>query len=192
MYALQKLKFILDRSKTNHKVEILKQSTLKDAHLYCKLNELSGQVTGPLVEMYIKTKYNMSKNQSSSCIGDVSHHQQNIEIKVSNGGKDHYKFNYVQLRMNHLCDYLLTAYYISATNIDQYGELFVFKVPKHDMKPLILKYGGYAHGTIQKLGPITKEDLNDGTNDKEYAIRPKYGDSCWNELLPFRIDEKNI
>ena len=26
-------------------------------------------------------------------------------------------------------------------------------------------------------------------NDKEYAIRPKYGGKCWNELLQFRVQE---
>ena len=46
-----------------------------------------------------------------------------------------------------------------------------------------------AHGTIGKLGEITIEDLNDTTNQKEYALRPKYGDKCWIELLKFRIDE---
>ena len=55
------------------------------------------------------------------------------------------------------------------------------------MKHIILNHGGYAHGTIQKLGKITETDLEDPENDKEYAIRPKYGDACWEELLPFQI-----
>ena len=57
------------------------------------------------------------------------------------------------------------------------------------MKELILKYGGYAHGTIKEHGKITFEDLNDKNNKKEYAIRSKYCDKCWNELLRFRVDE---
>jgi hypothetical protein len=57
------------------------------------------------------------------------------------------------------------------------------------MKNIILKFGTYAHGTIQKLGIIKKKDLDDPTNDKEYAIRPKYGDKCWNELLSFKVNE---
>lgn len=60
---------------------------------------------------------------------------------------------------------------------------------KENVKPLILKYGGYAHGTIGELGEITIEDLNDTNNQKEYALRAKYGDKCWIELLNFRIDE---
>ena len=50
-------------------------------------------------------------------------------------------------------------------------------------------YGGYAHGTIGELGTMTIDDLNDVNNQKEYALRPKYGDKCWVELLNFRIDE---
>ena len=42
---------------------------------------------------------------------------------------------------------------------------------------------------IKKLGIITEEELENPTNNKEYAIRPKYGDKCWYELLKFRIHE---
>ena len=129
----------------------------------------------------------MIKNKSSLCNGDLRHKKTNYEIKVSNGGKEHNKFNYVQLRTNHSCEYILTAYYIHDDNIETNGELFIFKLTKKNM--IIEKYGGYAHGTIKKLGKITEEDLNDPRNNKEYAIRPKYGDKCWNELLRFRVQE---
>jgi len=184
-----KLKHILEISKINHKVEIMNQTTLKDAHMYCKIHSLSGQVAGPLIENYIKNKYGFTKNQASECIGDLQLNETNIEIKASNGGKDNNKFNFVQIRMNHICEYVLTAYYINNDNIEQLGELFIFKLKKDDIKLLIQKYGGYAHGTIKKLGIINKEDLDNPENDKEYAIRPKYGDPCWNELLKHRIDE---
>ena len=55
------------------------------------------------------------------------------------------------------------------------------------IKELLLKYG-----TVKKLGKITKEDLDDINNSKEYAIRPKYNDNCWKSLLQFRIDENSI
>ena len=186
------LKSVLDRSKINHKIDILKQETVKDAHMYCKLHQLSGQVSGPLIEYYIKQKYNMQKNSASSCTGDLCHNDANIEIKVSNGGQDNNKFNYVQLRMNHECEYLLTAYYLDYSNLDNFGELYIFKLNKSQLKTLILKYGAYAHGTIKKLGKITKEDLDDTTNDKEYSLRPKYEDKCWKELLPYRIEEITV
>jgi hypothetical protein len=184
-----KLKNILDNSKINHKKRILESSTLKDAHIYCKINNLSGQITGPLIEKYILTKNNMTKTNASNCTGDAIYNEQNYEIKVSNGGKNNDEFNFVQLRLNHNCNYILSVYYISHDNLDDLGELFIFKLTKEQMKDLILKYGTYAHGTVSKLGKITKEDINNKKNSKEYAIRPKYGDTCWKDLLNYRIDK---
>lgn len=186
--AVVKLRQVLKLSRCNHRKEILKQSNLKTAHIYCKINHLSGQVSGPLIEYYIQNKYKMTKNKSSLCIGDLQRKKINYEIKVSNGGKDNNKFNYVQLRMNHICNYLLTAYYIDDCNVKKMGELFIFKLNKLNMKKLILKFGGYAHGTVKKLGKITAKDLGN-KNNKEYAIRPTYGDKCWKELLKFRIED---
>jgi hypothetical protein len=186
-----KLKHVLDSLNINHKTEILKQHNLKDAHIYCKINKLSGQLSGPLIENYIKTKYKMIKNEPSKCIGDLNCNKTNFEIKISNGGKDK-KFNYVQLRMNHSCDYIFTSYYLNYTNLNDNGELFIFRLNKDDIKKLILKYGGYAHGTIKKLGQICKNDLDNTDNIKEYALRPKYGDKCWNELLQYRISDIDV
>lgn len=186
-----KLKQLLESRYSNkiHTDTIMKLPTLKSAHIYCKLNNLSGQFTGPVLEKYIKKKYNMTKNTASSCIGDLKCNEINLEVKASNGGKENNKFNYVQLRMNHNCIYILTAYYLDYTNLDNLGELYIFKLNKENIIPLIINYGGYAHGTIGKLGKITIEDLNNTTNQKEYALRPKYNDKCWNELLKFRIDK---
>lgn len=186
-----KLKQLLDSSCSNktHVEMIMKLPTLKDAHIYCKLNNFTGQFTGPTLEKYIKIKYDMTKNNASMCNGDLKCNDINIEIKASNGGKEHNKFNFVQLRMNHACEYIFTAYYVDYNNLDALGELYIFKLKKENIKPLIIKYGGYAHGTIGELGAITIEDLDNVNNSKEYALRPKYGDKCWNELLQFRVDE---
>ena len=51
--AIIKLRQVLKLSRCNHKKEILKQSNLKTAHIYCKINNLSGQISGPLIEFYI-------------------------------------------------------------------------------------------------------------------------------------------
>lgn len=186
------LKFILENKNVNHKSEILKQVCLKDAHAYCIANRIPGNIYGPLLENYIKNKYEMKRNSPSNCIGDLKHNEMNYEIKVSCGGKDHNKFNYVQLRLNHDCEYLLTAYYLTLKNVENIGELFIFKLSKDQIKDLILDYGGYAHGTVKKLGKITKKSLEDPENNKEYALRPKYGDKCWKALLKFSIDESLI
>ena len=185
-----KLQLLLNSTCSNkiHTQNIMKLPTLKDAHMYCKYNNLSGQFTGPVLEKYIKIKYNMTKNNASLCNGDLYSNHTNIEIKASNGGKENNKFNYVQLRMNHNCEYLLTAYYICQQNLDNLGDLYIFKLNKDNMKRLIVKYGHYAHGTIGELGKITMDDLNNVTNQKEYALRPKYKDNCWNELLTFKVD----
>lgn len=188
--ARTKLEQILESTRSNDiEKALMELPSLKDAHIYCKINGLSGQVAGSVVEKYIKHKYNMTKNSASSCNGDLRCNETDFEIKASFGGKKHCDFNYVQLRMNHHCEYILTAYYIDYTNLDNLGELYIFQVNKENIKPLIVKHGNYAHGTIKKLGEITIEDLNDPENHKEYALRPKYGSECWKELLQFRIDD---
>jgi hypothetical protein len=188
---IKKLKQILDSSQSNkiHVENILSCSTLKDAHIYCKVNSLSGQLSGPALERYIKTVCKMSKNNASSCNGDLNNGNKNFEIKTSNGGKEHNKFNFVQLRISHDCDYILSAYYLNYKNLQQGGELFLFRLNKEEIKPIIIKYGTYAHGTLGKFKKITLEDLNKVDNTKEYALRPKYGDLCWKELLLYRVNE---
>jgi hypothetical protein len=183
---------ILEKNRINHKIEIIKETCLKDAHIYCKVNNLCGQITGPLIEQYIENKYKMLKNNKSSCVGDLQHNSTNYEIKVSNGGKTNNCFNFVQLRMNHRCEYLLSAFYLNKDNIESLGELFVFRLNKDNIKSLIELYGGYAHGTKNKLGAITRKELDNEENDKEYALRPRYNNKCWKSLLQFRIDEVNI
>lgn len=189
-----KLKLLLECSRTNkiHTNNILTLPTLKDAHIYCKCNKLSGQFTGPILEKYIKIKYDMSKNSASQCNGDLHCNGTNIEVKVSLGGKDHNKFNYVQIRVNHQCDYIFTAYLIDYSNLEQLGELYIFRLNKENIKKMLLKYGDYAHGTIREHGKITMDNLNNTENKLEYAIRTKYGDACWSELLQFRVNEITI
>jgi hypothetical protein len=193
-----KLKYILELSQCNHKKEIMNEANLKRVHIYCKIKQLSGQVSGPLIEYYIMMKYGMSKIKPSLCQGDLQHNDINYELKISNGGKDNNQFNYVQLRSttdeSRLCIYvyIFTAYYISVDNIDTEGELFIFKMNKEDIKKIIVAFGGYAHGTKHKLGEITATELDNPENDKEYAIHPKYGDKCWKELLHFRVEDLNI
>ena len=183
----ERFKELLDSSSNIHQSKIKEWKNTKEAHIYCKINNINGQVTGILIENYIKFKYSMDKNKSSLCNGDLSKNGINYEVKASNGGKHNNKFNYVQIRMNHDCIYLMTAYYIDISNLDSLGELFIFLVNKIEIKKLLVNHGSYAHGTKKKLGEITIEDLNREDNHKEYALRPKFNDKCWNDLLQFRI-----
>jgi hypothetical protein len=185
-----KLKDLLECSKRKHSIEILNEKTLKDVHIYCKKNKLSGQISGPLIENYIIKKYGMKKNKSSLCNGDGRCSETNYEIKISLGGnKTNKSFNYVQIRLNHDIDYyIFTAYYLSEGNLIEFGELFTFLLNKDDMKKMISKYGMYAHGTKKEYGEIKMEDLEGKNNMKEYALRPKYDDECWNELLKYKFD----
>ena len=50
-----KLKQLLDSYRSNkiHTEAIMTLPSLKDAHIYCKYNNLSGQFTGPVLEKYI-------------------------------------------------------------------------------------------------------------------------------------------
>lgn len=167
-----------------HSEYILKESTLKDAHIYCIVNKLSPQQYGPLIERFIMRKFNYNKNSPSHCNGDLSKNGNHYEIKVSFGGKKQ-KYNFVQIRPKHDCvAYILTAYNISSENIENEGELYIFRIPKNEMKRIIIEFGGYAHGTIRENGIITIENLH-----YEYAIRTSINDLCWKQLLPFRISE---
>lgn len=190
---VSRLREIYNRSSVSHANIILAEKSLKDAHMYCVLNNIGAQQYGPLIEKYIISKFSMTKNNASNCTGDCTYNDQNIEIKASLGGKMFSKFNFVQIRLSQKVDfYLCTAYYLADENIDDEGELFVFKVPKENMKTLIIKYGGYAHGTISVNGKITSESVEKNENTKvEYALRPTYNDKCWKSLLEYRVSEHN-
>lgn len=190
---IAKLKECLALSSVNHKVEILKEPTFKDAHSYCVANRVSAQQFGPLLEHFLINKFKYTKNSASLCIGDCVKSGVNTEVKASLGGSKHNEFNYVQLRPSHnIQSYLLTAYYLSKENVETGGDLYVFRVPKVDMCSIILNHGGYAHGTNSEHGRISLESLQDPTSKKEYAIRPSFGDACWRDLLKFRITEEDL
>jgi len=114
-------------------------------------------------------------------------------VKVLLEGATHTKFNFVHIRPSHECEtYILTAYNLSSENVESKGELYIFKVPKKDIKKIVVSSGGYAHGTIQEHGKITIETLNDDKSTKEYALRPTINDACWKALIPFKVPQSGI
>jgi len=188
---IERLKEHLSSANVKHEVEIQKQPTLKDAHIYCMIHRITGQEYGPMIERYIRTKFNYRNTKNSK--DDTSKDGKNIEIKVSLGGKNHTKFNFVKFIPSHNCaKYILTAYHLSSENVDTAGELYIFKMSNADIKSLILGYGGYAHGTFKEHGTITKESLNNENNKKEYALRPAFNNGLWRALLPFRVSEAEL
>jgi hypothetical protein len=187
---VKRLEEHLALSTVKHEDLIMEQPTLKEAHAYCVIYSISAQQFGPLLERYIRIKFNYIKNKAEDCTGDCSKDGKNSEVKVSLGGSSHTKFNFVQIRPSHSCDsYILTAYHLSPENVASEGDLYIFKIPKAEIKTLVLSYGGYAHGTLKEHGPITMDSLNNDKSIKEYAIRPTLNDKCWAALLPFRISE---
>lgn len=190
---VKRLKDFLTLSKVNHEYEIMKLLTLKEAHTYCVIYSVSSQQYGPLLEKFIRTKFDYIKNKAENCTGDCSKDGKNSEVKVSLGGSTHTKFNFVQIRPSHDCDtYILTAYHLSSENVESEGDLYIFKIPKTDIKPIVVSYGGYAHGTTKEHGKITIDSLNDTKNTKEYALRPTINDECWKALLPFNVHESKL
>lgn len=187
------LREVIRRGVVCHQTNILQERTLHDAHIYCVLNGLSAQKFGPLLEHYIIHTLGLAKNNASDCTGDCKVNDANTEIKVSLGGQTHNKFNYVQIRVHHnVSYYLLTAFSLSAENVENQGELFLYWIDHGAMMTLLLNHGMYAHGTKKNNGPIDAESLSDTNNTKEYALRTKVGDMCWNTLQAFRITEREL
>jgi len=192
-YRIKLLKNYINLSFINHDNEILKETTLKHAHIYCVINNINSQKYGCLIEKYIRIKHKFIKNNASNCNGDCSKDNKNSEIKSSLGGKNRNKFNWLQIRLYHdIQNYIFTAYYLNNNNVEGEGELFIFNIPKENIFDIILKYGSYAHGTKKEYGDITLEKLKNSKSSIEYALRPSYGDKLWNYILKYKIDEDHI
>ena len=190
---VNRLKEILTLSKVKHEHQIMKMPTLKQAHIYCVIYNISAQQYGPLLEMYIRNKFGYTKNKAEDCIGDCCKNGKNSEIKVSLGGISHKKFNFVQFRPSHDCEtYILTAYHLISENVEQEGDLYIFRIPKTELEKIIVAHGGYPHRTIKEYGKITLESMNDKTSMKEYALRPTFNDRCWKNLIRFRVSEDEL
>lgn len=182
--------------KTTLQKEIIKEPSLKQAFIYCLLNHLSSQRYGTLLQFYIEKKFEYRNNKASDCAGDCKMASGNFEIKVSMGISKG-KFNFVQIRPAHKCDYLLIAYHLNFENVSCGGDLYIFKIPSEDMKAVLKEFGHYAHGTIKEKGRIRErrdivEESIERVATQEYAIRPTLRSTCWEELQRFRIQEDDL
>lgn len=123
--------------------------------------------------------------------GDGCKNNINYEIKTSIHAKG-CKQNFVQIRPDHNIDYYILISYNLYDNTSEIGKAFIFKIPSNNLYELVVKYGGYAHGTCEILGEINIENIK-GRNC-EYAIRcdpnKKEGKNydIWNELLKYEVE----
>ena len=71
------------------------------------------------------------------------------------------------------------------------GQAYIFKIPSHDLYGLVVKYGGYAHGTNSVQGKVTLNNMKG--RGCEYALRcnpnAKTGKNfeLWNELIKYDV-----
>lgn len=161
-------------------------NTLKKLILCKKF--LSSQQWGPLLETFTKNKFCIN-NKKDSVSGDGTIGNNNVEIKISLGvNKDESMFNFVQIRPDHNIDYYIFLVYVLEE--DELGKDYWFLVKSDELYNLLPKYGGYAHGTVQKQGKISEDNIY-GRNC-EYALRPKVGSELWNIFMKFNKSEEEL
>ena len=129
-------------------------------------------------------------NVLNSTSGDGSKNGINYEIKASiHANKS--KMNFVQIRPDHHIHYYILIAYNMYEN-DTIGNAHIFKIPSNIVYDLIIRFGGYAHGTVAVLGKITTDNIK-GRNC-EYALRcdpnAKKGKNIelWNEFMKYEVE----
>ena len=130
------------------------------------------------------------KNALNSTSGDGHKNGINYELKASIHARES-KINFVQIRPDHNIDiYIFIAYNMYEN--ETLGKAHIFKIPSHIVYDLVVRFGGYAHGTCASLGRITSDNIK-GRNC-EYALRcdpnAKKGKSfeLWNEFMKYEVE----
>lgn len=157
--------------------------------IYCK-KYLSSNQWGPLLESHVKKLFSLKKPIDHVSGDGCSSNGKNIEIKISLGDSKG-RFNFVQIRPDHNIDYYIFMCYNLSD--DELGKIYWFLCPSNKLYKLLPKYGGYAHGTIQKFGKIEMANLFG--HNYEYAIRPNpiNNTRLWDKLIDlFSCDEEYI
>lgn len=171
----------------------------KKAHLEQIQNE--GTLTGQcvLARMYLSPQSTALETICKKCLGigdalnstsgDGHKNGINYEIKASVHANQS-KINFVQIRPDHDIHYYIFIAYNMYEN-DTVGNAHIFKIPSHIVYDLIVRFGGYAHGTCSALGKITPANIK-GRNC-EYALRcdpnAKKGIShdLWKEFMKYEV-----
>jgi len=131
-------------------------------------------------------------NALNSTSGDGHKNGVNYEIKASiHANKS--KINFVQIRPDHDIHYYIFIAYNMYDDADTTtGNAHIFKIPSQIVYDLIVRFGGYAHGTCAALGKITSDNIK--SRNCEYALRcdpnAKKGKSfdIWNEFMKYKVE----
>lgn len=180
-----------NKKKAQRLVEIAKQKTLTGKCIMAR-NYLSPQSTD--FETICKKDLFIG-DPTSKTSGDGQKNGVNYEIKTSiHANKSN--INFVQIRPDHEVDYYLfiayNMYETEDSSLTNFGRARIFKIPSNNVYDLIVRYGGYAHGTLGQLGTITPHNMT-GRNC-EYALRcdpnAKKGKSfdLWNEYIKYEVE----
>jgi hypothetical protein len=132
------------------------------------------------------------KNAADNNSGDGIKNGIKYEIKVSVHDVN-CKVNIRQIRPHHSIDF----YIIVAFNLfgGTKGEAYVFKIPANVIYELVVKYGGYTHGTVSKNGKVNLESISDINTRHEYSLTadPNAADGTkskklWDNFLEYKVD----
>lgn len=115
------------------------------------------QKHSPMIERRVIELLNVKRNLPSDNIGDFNYNGVNYEMKTTTITDTNKKMNFVQLRKDHICDYLFLVANVT-TDTPTYR---TFLIPKDVITKLIITDGGCAHGA-KKDGP------------KEYRVSMNY------------------
>ena len=174
-----------ESNKKHNIAKINNEETLTGKCIMARLL-LSPQST--VMESIIRNDLNIEGPENETS-GDGHKDGVNYEIKVSLHAKGG-KINFVQIRPDHnIGAYILMSYNMYEN--EKIGMAHIFNVPADKLYKLVADYGGYAHGTLSKLGKITSENIKG--RGCEYALRcnPNKGKGknfeLWQELLKHQV-----
>jgi len=172
--------------KKNILEKITREKTLTGKCILARIY-LSPQST--YLETICKKDLNIG-NAINSTSGDGYKNGNNYEIKTSiHANKS--KINFVQIRPDHNVDYYIFIAFNMYEN-NTIGNAHIFKIPSKIVYELIVRFGGYAHGSCTMLGKITSDNIK-GRNC-EYDLRcdpnTKKGKSfdIWNEFMKYEVE----
>lgn len=164
--TLEEKQKIIEQRKNKKLIKPQNFKSLKAYLWNCLMHNITGQSYGPGTERWLIDNSARLKKDKSKTAGDAKDilTGNSYEIKFTIASLDG-KTNYVQIRPH----YTASHYFLGAFD-PELDMLEFFVISKKDMLSIILKHGGYAHGSKKVQGDITKENI--ANSSYEYALRP--------------------